>query len=107
MNSAILSGACASVVPQFEIQLLLIRISASGRSRQDRKLLTVGTLRAPCVKSEHDVGRPGSEVAAALAAQGIYISKQRGNMVNWVRISFGTPAEMRVFKAAFEKIMTS
>lgn len=52
-----------------------------------------------------NVGRPGTEVAGKLAEQRIHVSRQRGNMVNWIRVSFGTPAEMAAFKAAFEHIM--
>lgn len=52
-----------------------------------------------------NVGRPGTEVAAKLAEQRIHVSRQRGNMVNWIRVSFGTPDEMAAFKAAFERIM--
>ncbi len=51
------------------------------------------------------VGRPGTEVATKLAEQRIHVSRQRGDMVNWIRVSFGTPEEMAAFKAAFERIM--
>jgi histidinol-phosphate aminotransferase len=51
------------------------------------------------------VGRPGAETVSALAAQKIFISGPRKNMADWVRVSFGTPAEMQAFKTAFAEIM--
>ena len=52
-----------------------------------------------------EVGRPGAEVQAALARERVFISGARKNMANWVRVSFGTPAEMAAFKAAFAKVV--
>ncbi len=52
------------------------------------------------------VGRPGGEVAAALAKEKIFISGARKNMPDWVRVSFGTPAEMQAFNTAFARVMT-
>jgi histidinol-phosphate aminotransferase len=52
------------------------------------------------------VGRPGGEVAAVLAKEKIFISGARKNMPDWVRVSFGTPAEMQAFKTAFAWVMT-
>ncbi|WP_188063255.1 aminotransferase class I/II-fold pyridoxal phosphate-dependent enzyme [Sphingobium sp. KCTC 72723] len=51
------------------------------------------------------VDRPGADVTAALAAQKIFIGGPRKHMDDWVRVSFGTPAEMQAFKAAFIKIL--
>ena len=51
------------------------------------------------------VGRPGAAVTAALAAQKIFIGGPRKHMDDWVRVSFGTPAEMQAFKIAFAKVM--
>lgn len=51
------------------------------------------------------VGRPGAEVTAALAKEKIFIGGPRKHMEDWVRVSFGTPAEMQAFKAAFARIM--
>jgi histidinol-phosphate aminotransferase len=51
------------------------------------------------------VGRPGADVTTALAAQKIFIGGPRKHMDDWVRVSFGTPAEMQAFKAAFIKIL--
>jgi len=51
------------------------------------------------------VGRPGAAVTAALAAQNIFIGGPRKHMDDWVRVSFGTPAEMQAFKIAFAKVM--
>jgi histidinol-phosphate aminotransferase len=52
-----------------------------------------------------EVGRPGAEVTAALAAKRVVISGPRKHMDNWVRISFGTPVEMAAFKTAFAQVM--
>ncbi|WP_311266978.1 aminotransferase class I/II-fold pyridoxal phosphate-dependent enzyme [Sphingobium sp. WCS2017Hpa-17] len=51
------------------------------------------------------VGRPGADVTAALASQKIFIGGARKHMDDWVRVSFGTPAEMQAFKLAFAKVM--
>jgi histidinol-phosphate aminotransferase len=51
------------------------------------------------------VGRSGADVTAALAAQKIFIGGARKHMDDWVRVSFGTPAEMQAFKIAFAKVM--
>lgn len=51
------------------------------------------------------VGRPGADVTAALAAQKVVISGPRKHMDDWVRVSFGTPAEMTAFKTAFTTVM--
>lgn len=51
------------------------------------------------------VGRPGGEVAAAMAARGVVISGPRKNMPDWVRVSLGSPAEMARFRTAFEAVM--
>lgn len=51
------------------------------------------------------VGRPGKDVTAALAAQKIFIGGPRKYMDDWVRVSFGTPAEMRAFKTALAKLL--
>ncbi|MCW1428245.1 aminotransferase class I/II-fold pyridoxal phosphate-dependent enzyme [Novosphingobium sp. JCM 18896] len=52
-----------------------------------------------------EVGRPGGEIATKLAADRVFISGARKHMDNWVRISMGTPAEMKLFKAAFAKAL--
>jgi histidinol-phosphate aminotransferase len=52
-----------------------------------------------------EVGRPGGEVTAGLAKERVFISGPRKHMDNWVRVSFGTPAEMAAFKTAFAKTM--
>ena len=51
------------------------------------------------------VGRSGAAVTAALAAQKIYLGGPRKYMADWVRVSFGTPAEMQAFKAALLKAL--
>ena len=51
------------------------------------------------------VGRPGADVTAALAEQKIFIGGPRKYMDDWVRVSFGTPAEMQAFKLALAKLL--
>ena len=51
------------------------------------------------------VGRPGADVTAALAKEKIFIGGPRKHMDDWVRVSFGTPAEMQAFKTALARIM--
>ncbi|KAJ8138981.1 hypothetical protein OY671_007806, partial [Metschnikowia pulcherrima] len=53
------------------------------------------------------VGRPGEEVQAASARERVFTSGSRKHMPDWMRISFGTPAEMAAFKTAFAKVMGS
>jgi histidinol-phosphate aminotransferase len=50
------------------------------------------------------VGRPGEEVQAALARERVFTSGSRKHMPDWMRISFGTPAEMAAFKTAFARL---
>lgn len=45
------------------------------------------------------VGRSGADVTAALAKDRIFIGGPRKHMDDWVRVSFGTPAEIQAFKA--------
>ncbi|MDX3901630.1 MAG: aminotransferase class I/II-fold pyridoxal phosphate-dependent enzyme [Sphingobium sp.] len=51
------------------------------------------------------VGRPGAAVTAALAKQGVFIGGPRKHMEDWVRVSFGSPAEMATFKTALERVL--
>ncbi len=51
------------------------------------------------------VGRPGADVTAALAKEGVFIGGPRKHMEDWVRVSFGTPQEMQAFKTAFLKVL--
>ncbi len=52
-----------------------------------------------------EVKRPGGPVMEAMRAKGVFISGPRKHMDDWVRISFGTPAEMAAFKTAFAAVM--
>ena len=52
-----------------------------------------------------DVGKPGAEVVAALAAEKVIIGRTWPAWPNHVRVSIGTQAEMDKFKAAFAKVM--
>ena len=45
------------------------------------------------------------EVQAALARERVFTTGSRKHMPDWMRISFGTPAEMAAFKTAFAKVM--
>lgn len=51
-----------------------------------------------------DAGRPGREVAAALARDGVYVGRSWPSMPNHVRVSIGTPQEMEAFKSALMKV---
>jgi histidinol-phosphate aminotransferase len=51
------------------------------------------------------VGRPGAAVTAALAQNGVFIGGPRKHMDDWVRVSFGTAAEMQAFKTALMKAL--
>jgi histidinol-phosphate aminotransferase len=54
-----------------------------------------------------DTGRPGSQVIAALQQQDVYIGRTWPIWPTFVRITVGTPHDMAVFQAAFEKVMNS
>ncbi|HUD93183.1 aminotransferase class I/II-fold pyridoxal phosphate-dependent enzyme [Sphingobium sp.] len=51
------------------------------------------------------VGRPGADVTATLAKEGIIVGGPRKHMEDWVRVSMGTPQEMQAFKAALLKAL--
>jgi histidinol-phosphate aminotransferase len=52
-----------------------------------------------------DVGRPGGEVARAMAARNVYIGRVWPVWPARVRVTIGTAAEMDVFKRAFAETM--
>ena len=52
------------------------------------------------------VNRPGGQVSAALAREKVFISGARAQMEDWVRVSVGTPEEMRKFQVALQKVMS-
>lgn len=50
-----------------------------------------------------EVGRPGKEFAAAMAAQGVVIGRSWPAWPTWSRVTVGTAAEMARFRAAFDQ----
>jgi len=52
-----------------------------------------------------DAGRPGRELAAALARERVYVGRSWPSLPNHVRVSIGTPQEIETFKLALEKVM--
>lgn len=53
-----------------------------------------------------DVKRPGKEVIAALAAKNVYVGRLWPSWPTHIRITVGTPEEMRIFRTAFEQVMS-
>jgi histidinol-phosphate aminotransferase len=51
-----------------------------------------------------EAGRPGKELAAAMAAQGVVIGRSWPSRPNWSRLTIGTAAEMARFKAVFSTV---
>jgi len=51
--------------------------------------------------------RPGREVMAAMAKQGVYIGRVWPIMPTYVRITVGTRSDMQKFQAAFKMVMNS
>lgn len=51
-----------------------------------------------------DAGRPGRQLAGALARERVYVGRSWPSMPNHVRVTIGTPEEMAAFKAAMEKV---
>jgi histidinol-phosphate aminotransferase len=51
--------------------------------------------------------RPGREVMAAMAKQGVYIGRVWPVMPTYVRITVGTRTEMQKFQTAFKQVMNS
>jgi histidinol-phosphate aminotransferase len=51
--------------------------------------------------------RPGHEVMAAMAKQGVYIGRVWPIMPTYVRITVGTRTEMQKFQVAFKQVMNS
>jgi len=52
-----------------------------------------------------DAGRPGNDAIAAMAQRHVYIGRVWPIMPNWVRITLGTPEEMRKFQSAWKETM--
>ncbi len=53
-----------------------------------------------------DVGRPGKEVQAALAAKQMFVGRIWPAWPNSLRITVGTPDEMMAFRKAFSEVMS-
>ena len=53
------------------------------------------------------VGRPGAAVMKALADKRVFVSGGRGVGEDWVRVSFGAPAEMDAFKTALGAVLSA
>jgi histidinol-phosphate aminotransferase len=53
------------------------------------------------------VGKPADAVVKALAEKRVFISGSRGIGEDWVRVSFGAPAEMAAFKTALSAVLTT
>ncbi|ANF59333.1 pyridoxal phosphate-dependent aminotransferase [Halotalea alkalilenta] len=51
-----------------------------------------------------DVGRPGKDVAAAMASHGVHVGRSWPSWPNWVRVSVGTREDMEAFKTAFAAV---
>lgn len=51
--------------------------------------------------------RPGHEVMAAMAKQGVYIGRVWPIMPTYVRITVGTRSDMQKFQAAFKQVMST
>jgi histidinol-phosphate aminotransferase len=51
--------------------------------------------------------RPGREVMAAMAKQGVYIGRVWPIMPTYVRITVGTRSDMQKFQASFKQVMSS
>jgi len=51
--------------------------------------------------------RPGHEVMAAMAKQGVYIGRVWPIMPTYVRITVGTHSDMQKFQAAFKQVMST
>ncbi len=52
-----------------------------------------------------DVKRPGREVTMALRKDNVYIGRSWPVWPNYVRVTIGTPEEMKKFETAFLKVM--
>ena len=87
----------ASLVPSRKQQNTQVRedVCAWLRARGHR----VTPSEANCFMVE--VGRPGKELAAAMAARGVVIGRSWPAWPTWSRVTVGTAAEMQRFKLAF------
>jgi histidinol-phosphate aminotransferase len=52
-----------------------------------------------------DVKRPGGQIVQAMAAEKVYIGRVWKAWPNHVRVTVGTPEEMKKFQTAFLKVM--
>jgi histidinol-phosphate aminotransferase len=83
------------------------RINREIREEVFRFLSKRGLRYTPSVSNKFllEVGRPGVEFARAMAAENVFIGRVWPAMPTWVRISIGTPEEMKKFQTALVKVI--
>jgi histidinol-phosphate aminotransferase len=52
-----------------------------------------------------EVGRSGGDVIKALAGRGVFVSGGGKTMPTWIRVSYGTTAQMDAFKSALAEVL--
>ncbi|TAJ52854.1 MAG: aminotransferase class I/II-fold pyridoxal phosphate-dependent enzyme [Nevskiaceae bacterium] len=101
--AALASLRDASLVPSRKQQTARLRADVAGwlEARGHR----VTPSEANCFLFE--AGRPGKELAAAMAAQGVVIGRSWPSWPQWSRLTIGTAAEMARFKSVFAAVAGS
>ncbi len=110
MNSMPITGSAAANVSLLDPNLVPERKQIIADTRND----TFAFLRAnnySFIPSESncfmiDTGRPGKQVIHGMRAENVWIGRTWPIWPNYVRVSVGTPAEMKQFQAAFKKVMS-
>ena len=109
MNAMPITGSAAANVSLLDASLISTRKKIIADTRND----TFAFLKANNYKfipSESncfmiDTGRNGKSVIAAMQEKKVYIGRTWPIWPNYVRVSVGTPAEMKIFQTAFKQVM--
>ena len=110
MNSMPITGSAAANVSLLDPNLVPERKQIIAETRNE----TFAFLRAnnySFIPSESncfmiDTGRPGKQIIHGMRAENVWIGRTWPIWPNYVRVSVGTPAEMKQFRAAFKKVMS-
>lgn len=100
--------ACATA--SMKVKGLMQERRASNKSVREDTLAFVEKKKVPFIPSQTnffmmEVGRPGIEIAKAMAEHNVYIGRVWPIWPTRVRVSIGTQEEMDKFKAALDKVM--
>jgi histidinol-phosphate aminotransferase len=112
MNAMPITGAAAARVSLIDKDLVPARKKIIGDVRNDtftwlakNNYKFISSSQTNCFMI--DCGRPGKDIAAAMAEKNVYIGRSWSAWPTYVRVTVGTQAEMDKFKVAFKEVMDS